>query len=68
MGLTLILWLLFGWFTFVKSTSTQEREIFIDEFNYSNIFEKFVWCFLMFLILLLQPIAKICEFLEGDEK
>lgn len=49
----------------MKNTSKTERQTFIDDFNHANIPEKMFIVFLMFCILILHPIAKICEILEG---
>ena len=59
------IWCLVGFIIFMKNTSKTERQTFIDDFNHANIPEKMFIVFLMFCILILHPIAKICEILEG---
>lgn len=59
------IWCLVGFIIFMKSTSKTERQTFIDDFNYSNIPNKMFIIYLMFCILILHPIAKICEIFEG---
>ena len=61
----LSIWCFIGLCTFIKSTSKQERRYMINDFNYSNILGKMFIVFLMFCILILHPIAKICEIFEG---
>lgn len=61
----LSIWCFIGLFMFIKSTSKQERRYMIDDFNYSSILGKMFIVFLMFCILILHPIAKICEMFEG---
>ena len=61
----LVIWCLISLVTFMKSTSKTERQTFVDEFIYSNIPNKILMACLMFGILILHPIAKICEILEG---
>lgn len=59
------IWCFVGFIIFMKNTSKTERQTFIDDFNYSKIPDKMFIIFLMFCILFLYPIAKVCEILEG---
>lgn len=58
-------WCVLGLVLFLKDTTKIERQYMIEEFNYASIYSKFLTIVLFLGILLLYPIAKICEILEG---
>lgn len=61
----LCIWCVLGLVLFLKDTTKTEQQYMIEEFNYASIYSKFLTIVLFLGILLLYPIAKICEILEG---
>ena len=61
----LCIWCVLGLVLFLNDTTKTEQQYIIEEFNYASIYNKFLTIVLFLGILLLYPIAKICEILEG---
>lgn len=60
----LSIWCVLGLVLFLNDATKTEQQYMIEEFNYASIYSKFLTIVLFLGILLLYPIAKVCEIFE----